>query len=62
VGPISLDVVCEALHELTAAGLVRRIEPVGNPARFERLLGDNDHRIVCLLCGVVADVELRGRR
>ncbi|WP_327328532.1 transcriptional repressor [Streptomyces sp. NBC_01210] len=35
VGHISLQVVCEALHALTVAGLVRRIDPAGSPARFE---------------------------
>ncbi|MGW2310654.1 transcriptional repressor, partial [Actinomadura luteofluorescens] len=35
VGHISLQAVYEALHALAAAGLVRRIEPAGSPARFE---------------------------
>ncbi|MEO3874042.1 Fur family transcriptional regulator [Nonomuraea sp. B12E4] len=57
VGHISLQAVYEALHALTAAGLVRRIEPAGSPARFEGRVGDNHHHIVCRSCGAVADVD-----
>ncbi len=57
VGHISLQAVYEALHALTAAGLVRRIEVAGSPARFERRVGDNHHHLVCRSCGVVADVD-----
>ncbi|GII75784.1 transcriptional repressor [Sphaerisporangium rufum] len=57
VGHISLQAVYEALHALTAAGLVRRIEPAGSPARFEGRVGDNHHHIVCRSCGTVADVD-----
>ncbi len=57
VGHVSLQAVYEALHALTAAGLVHRIEPAGSPARFEGRVGDNHHHIVCRSCGVVADVD-----
>ncbi|AQZ67724.1 Transcriptional regulator, FUR family [[Actinomadura] parvosata subsp. kistnae] len=57
VGHVSLQAVYEALHALTAAGLVRRIEPAGSPARFEGRVGDNHHHIVCRSCGAVADVD-----
>ena len=57
VGHVSLQAVYDALHALTAAGLVRRIEPAGSPARFEGRVGDNHHHIVCRSCGVVADVD-----
>ncbi len=57
VGHVSLQAVYEALHALTAAGLVRRIEPAGSPARFERRVGDNHHHLVCRSCGAVADVD-----
>ncbi|MCO5999537.1 Fur family transcriptional regulator [Actinoallomurus rhizosphaericola] len=57
VGHVSLQAVYEGLHALTAAGLVRRIEPAGSPARFEGRVGDNHHHVVCRSCGVVADVE-----
>ena len=57
VGHVSIQAVYEALHALTAAGLVRRIEPPGSPARFEGRVGDNHHHLVCRSCGVVADVD-----
>ena len=57
VGHISTQAVYEALHALTGAGLIRRIEPAGSPARFEGRIGDNHHHVVCRSCGVVADVD-----
>jgi Fur family transcriptional regulator, stress-responsive regulator len=57
VGHVSLQAVYEALHALTAAGLIRRIEPAGGPPRFEGRVGDNHHHLVCRSCGVVADVD-----
>ncbi|MFD8302034.1 Fur family transcriptional regulator [Streptomyces sp. NPDC059690] len=57
VGHISLQAVYEALHALTGAGLVRRIEPPGSPARFEGRVGDNHHHLVCRTCGAVFDVD-----
>jgi Fur family ferric uptake transcriptional regulator len=57
LGTISVQAVYEALHALTAAGLIARIEPAGSPARFEGRVGDNHHHIVCRSCGVVADVD-----
>jgi len=57
VGHVSLQAVYEALHALTEAGLVRRIEPPGSPVRFEGRVGDNHHHVVCRSCGVVADVD-----
>ncbi len=57
IGHVSLQAVYEALHALTAAGLVRRIEPAGSQPRFEGRVGDNHHHMVCRSCGVVADVD-----
>jgi Fur family ferric uptake transcriptional regulator len=57
VGHVSLQAVYEALHALTTAGLVRRIEPAGSAARYEGRVGDNHHHVVCRACGVVADVD-----
>jgi Fur family ferric uptake transcriptional regulator len=57
VGHVSLQAVYDALHALTAAGLIRRIEPSGSPARFEGRVGDNHHHVVCRSCGAVADVD-----
>ncbi|WP_440580225.1 Fur family transcriptional regulator [Streptomyces sp. PT19] len=57
VGHISLQAVYEALHALTAAGIVRRIQPPGGPARFEGRVGDNHHHVLCRSCGALADVD-----
>jgi Fur family transcriptional regulator, stress-responsive regulator len=57
IGHISIQAVYDALHALTGAGLVRRIEPAGRPPRFEGRVGDNHHHIVCRSCGAVADVD-----
>ena len=57
VGHVSLQAVYDALHALTAVGLIRRIEPADSPARFEGRVGDNHHHVVCRSCGVVADVD-----
>ncbi|AKZ60004.1 Transcriptional regulator FurA [Streptomyces ambofaciens ATCC 23877] len=57
VGHVSLQAVYEALHALTAAGLVRRIQPPGGPARFEGRVGDNHHHVLCRSCGALADVD-----
>jgi Fur family transcriptional regulator, stress-responsive regulator len=57
VGHVSMQAVYEALHALTTAGLVRRLEPAGSPARYEGRVGDNHHHVACRSCGVVADVD-----
>src|ERR1700685_1594635 len=57
IGHVSLQAVYDALHALTVAGLIRRIEPAGGPARFEGRVADNHHHVVCRSCGVVADVD-----
>ena len=57
IGHISLQAVYDALHALTAAGLIRRLEPAGSQPRFEGRVGDNHHHVVCRSCGVVADVD-----
>ncbi len=57
LGHVSVQAVYEALHALTKAGLVRRIEPDGSPARYEGRVGDNHHHVVCRSCGALADVD-----
>jgi Fur family transcriptional regulator, stress-responsive regulator len=57
VGHVSLQAVYEALHALTHAGLIRRIEPAGSPTRYEGRVMDNHHHVVCRSCGTVADVD-----
>ena len=57
VGAVSHQAVYDVLRALTAAGLVRRIEPAGSSARYESRVGDNHHHVVCRSCGAVADVD-----
>ncbi|HYF73801.1 MAG TPA: Fur family transcriptional regulator [Nocardioides sp.] len=54
---VSHQAVYDCLHALTAAGLVRRIQPAGSVARYEARIGDNHHHLVCRSCGTVADVD-----
>ncbi|GAB2520450.1 Fur family transcriptional regulator [Paramicrobacterium agarici] len=53
----SLQAVYGVLSALTEVGLVRRIEPAGSPALYERRIGDNHHHVVCTQCGAVRDVD-----
>jgi Fur family ferric uptake transcriptional regulator len=63
LGAVSTQAVYDVLRALTEAGLARRIEPAGSPARFELRVGDNHHHVVCRGCGVIADVDCAvGRR
>jgi Fur family ferric uptake transcriptional regulator len=54
---VSHQAVYDSLRTLTAAGLVRRIQPSGSVARYESRVGDNHHHVVCRSCGVIADVD-----
>jgi Fur family ferric uptake transcriptional regulator len=57
LGEVSKQAVYDVLRALTAAGLVRRIEPAGSVARYESRVGDNHHHVVCRKCGAIADVD-----
>ena len=54
---VSHQAVYDSLSALTAAGLVRRIQPHGSLARYETRVGDNHHHLVCRGCGAIADVD-----
>ncbi|MCW6007543.1 transcriptional repressor [Micromonospora sp. CPCC 205371] len=54
---VSTQAVYDVLGALSRAGLARRLEPAGSPARYERRSGDNHHHVVCRGCGEVADVD-----
>jgi Fur family ferric uptake transcriptional regulator len=54
---VSHQAVYDSLHALTAAGLVRRIQPSGSVARYESRVRDNHHHVVCRSCGLIADVD-----
>ncbi|HYO18059.1 MAG TPA: Fur family transcriptional regulator [Dermatophilaceae bacterium] len=57
IGTISLQSVYNALGVLVDAGLVRHIQPVGSPSRYEDRVGDNHHHVVCRDCGRLEDVD-----
>ncbi|GAB3557234.1 Fur family ferric uptake transcriptional regulator [Actinopolyspora lacussalsi] len=57
LGSVSTQAVYDVLHACTSAGLLRRIEPAGHPARFECRTADNHHHLVCRACGRAEDVD-----
>ena len=57
IGAISRQSVYDALGVLVEKGLLRRIQPVGSPARFEDRVGDNHHHLICRTCGEVVDID-----
>ncbi len=56
-GAVSTQAIYDMLAACTSAGLLRRIEPAGHPARFERRVGDHHHHVVCRRCGRTEDVD-----
>ena len=54
---VSRQAVYDVLAALTSAGLIRRIQPSGSPARYESRVGDNHHHVVCRECGTIGDVD-----
>lgn len=57
IGAISRQAVYDALGILVEKGLIRRIQPVGSPARYEDRVNDNHHHLICRQCGRVVDVD-----
>lgn len=57
LGSISVQGVYDVLAACVQAGLVRRIELAGHPARFECRTGDNHHHVTCRVCGRIEDVD-----
>src|SRR5690606_13297419 len=53
----SLQAVYGVLAALTTSGLLRKIEPAGSSARYERRIGDNHHHLVCTQCNAIQDVD-----
>jgi Fe2+ or Zn2+ uptake regulation protein len=54
---LSVQGAYDCLEALTAARLVRRVEPAGSPALYEARVGDNHHHLVCRDCGRTVDVD-----
>jgi Fur family ferric uptake transcriptional regulator len=57
LGSVSHQAVYDVLRALTAAGLVRCLQPKGSVARYEPQAGDNHHHVVCRSCGAITDVD-----
>lgn len=57
LGSVSTQAIYDVLGALARAGLSRRIEPAGSPARYEARTGDNHHHVVCRGCGEIGDVD-----
>src|ERR1700742_1318966 len=57
LGSLSTQAIYDILHTFHDAGIVRRIEPAGSPARFETRVGDNHHHLVGRDCGLAVDVD-----
>ena len=57
LGDVSTQAVYDVLDALAVAGLVRRVETAGSPARYESRAGDNHHHLVCRGCGHTVDVD-----
>lgn len=55
-GAVSMQTVYDALHAMTAHGIIRRIEPAGQSALYERRIGDNHHHLVCRRCETIVDI------
>ncbi len=56
LGSVSTQAIYDVVHALTDAGLLRRFQPAGSPARFELATGDNHHHLVCRSCQQIVDV------
>jgi Fur family ferric uptake transcriptional regulator len=57
LGTISRQSVYDALAAMSEKGIIRRVQPLGSPARYEDRVGDNHHHVVCRLCGSLANVD-----
>jgi len=57
LGSVSTQAVYDVLRALADHSLVRRIEPIGSPARYEARVSDNHHHVVCRTCGAIGDVD-----
>ncbi|BAM01291.1 MULTISPECIES: Fur family transcriptional regulator [Caldilinea] len=57
LGAISRQAIYDALNTLVDKGIIRRIQPMGSPTRYEARVGDNHHHLICRICGRVEDVD-----
>ncbi|BCX49257.1 transcriptional repressor [Haloferula helveola] len=57
IGTISRQAVYNVLGALSEKGLIRRIQPAGQPALYEDRVGDNHHHLVCRRCAKTVDID-----
>ena len=57
VGAVSQQAIYDALASCTDMGLLRRIQPAGSVARYERRVADNHHHLICRTCSRMVDVD-----
>jgi len=57
IGSVSRQAVYDALAAFVDRGVLRRIQPAGSPARYERRVGDNHHHLICRVCNRTVDVD-----
>ncbi|MFV0307792.1 MAG: Fur family transcriptional regulator [Desertimonas sp.] len=57
IGAISRQSVYDTLTLLTDHQIIRRVQPAGSAARYERRVGDNHHHLVCRTCDRLVDVD-----
>jgi Fur family transcriptional regulator, stress-responsive regulator len=57
LGAVSTQAVYDVLTVLTEKRLLRRIQPAGSPARYEKRVGDNHHHLICRVCERIVDVD-----
>jgi len=55
-GSASVQAVYDNLATLHSHGLLKRVEPAGQPPRYELETGDNHHHLICRTCGWMRDV------
>ncbi|WP_244304426.1 Fur family transcriptional regulator [Leucobacter viscericola] len=55
---LTLQSVHNIVQDLTAHGIIRRIDPLGpGGARYETRTDDNHHHLQCVRCGRIEDVD-----
>ena len=57
IGTISRQAVYNVLTAFSEKGLIRRIQPSGFPAMYEKRVGDNHHHLICRSCSKTVDVD-----
>ena len=57
IGAVSTQAVYGVLAAFDGAGMLRKIELAGSPARYEDRRGDNHHHLVCTSCQRIEDID-----